>query len=312
MSAESKATAAWAQQFILQLKKALATQTASTTDVSSIQTTIDGMQATIDALQAVVDAGGAGLTAQQQFLISLIAAVDTISGSVAERNKTAFDWAQQAAHDAGLGMLKAHVDTGNGRTAVIAEQIVRKTADDSLALQVNAVNASFGISEANVTAIMQAYSNGDTAAAIALNAVGSTVAGNMASVTALQSSVNGINARWGIAVNANGQVLGVVQLDGSASGSTFTVVANNYQVCQPSTTGGDPIQVFTIGSVAGTPQLGIRANMFLDGSIVARNLAVSTLSAITADIGTCTAGKIQSADGKFLIDLTNKVFQITT
>ena len=38
---------------------------------------------------------------------------------------------------------------------------------------------------------------------------------------------------------------------------------------------------------------------------------ITTLSAITANMGTITAGRMQSADGKFVIDLTNKTITIT-
>lgn len=52
-------------------------------------------------------------------------------------------------------------------------------------------------------------------------------------------------------------------------------------------------------------------DIILDGSVTAPKLDVGELSAITSDIGTMTAGKVQSADGKFIIDLDNKKISIT-
>lgn len=52
-------------------------------------------------------------------------------------------------------------------------------------------------------------------------------------------------------------------------------------------------------------------DIILDGSVTAPKLDVGELSAITSDIGTVTAGKVQSADGKFIIDLDNKKISIT-
>lgn len=43
-----------------------------------------------------------------------------------------------------------------------------------------------------------------------------------------------------------------------------------------------------------------------NGTITATKLNVSTLSAISANIGTCTAGMIRSSDSKLQVDLTNK------
>jgi hypothetical protein len=48
----------------------------------------------------------------------------------------------------------------------------------------------------------------------------------------------------------------------------------------------------------------------VDDTILARHIDVSTLSAIAANIGTVTAGLIQSADGKSYWNLTTGEFVI--
>jgi hypothetical protein len=136
---------------------------------------------------------------------------------------------------------------------------------------------------------------------------------NRVRVVSLTQDVDGVKARWGVAIVMDGatpRVLGLVALDGSAEGSTFSVVADSFTVAQPDTTGGDPIQVFTIGEVDGTPTLVLRGNLIADGSVLARHLDVLTLSAITADIGTVTAGRIESASGDSYWDLDTGEFQM--
>lgn len=133
---------------------------------------------------------------------------------------------------------------------------------------------------------------------------------NSANITTTNETIDAISARWGIAVNIDGKVIGLIQLDGVGSQSTFTVMADKFIIRRPS--GTTDIQAFIVGSVNGVTTVGINGNLLIDGSIVAEALDVTTLSAISANIGTCTAGKIQSADGKFVIDLDNKTFQITT
>ncbi len=50
----------------------------------------------------------------------------------------------------------------------------------------------------------------------------------------------------------------------------------------------------------------IQGNMYLDGSITAAKITTGTLSAFTANMGTLTAGRIMSTDGKVDFNLTAK------
>lgn len=139
-------------------------------------------------------------------------------------------------------------------------------------------------------------------------------ADNKFRIVDISGTVAGISARWGVAVVMDGptpHVLGLVSLDGSAEGSTFSVIADHFTVAQPGEDGGDPVPVFEIGEVDGVPALALKANVFADGAIVARHLAVATLSAIAADIGEVTAGVLRSPDGHMVIDLGNKSIVMT-
>lgn len=137
-----------------------------------------------------------------------------------------------------------------------------------------------------------------------------TVNETSAVISETKDIVDGLSAKWTVAVNLDNKVVGLVQLAGTGAESTFTVLADKFIVRRPGST--EDIQAFIIGAVNGTTTVGINGNLVVDGTILARHLEVDSLSAINADIGTCTAGKIQSSDGKFVIDLDNKVFQITT
>jgi len=127
-----------------------------------------------------------------------------------------------------------------------------------------------------------------------------------ASVTETVQVLEGVKAQWAVSVNVNNQVEGLVKLSADDSESNFTVVADTFQVAQPGETGGGVVPVFVIADVDGTPKLALRGDMIVDGGITAQKLDVSQLSAIVADIGTITAGKLQSSDGKFVVDLDNK------
>ncbi len=145
-----------------------------------------------------------------------------------------------------------------------------------------------------------------------INAVSTTVAGHTASIIELIASVDGVSAEWGVAIDIDGNVVGLVRLDGSLTESTFTVVADKFQVAQPGSAGGDPVPVFVIASVNGVNKLALRGDMLIDGTILARHISVSSLSAITANVGTVTAGVIKSADDKMQINLNTGVITIDT
>lgn len=129
-------------------------------------------------------------------------------------------------------------------------------------------------------------------------------------ITQLQTLSDDFSAQWAVKITSGGQVIGLAQLDGSAEESTFTIVADHFLVAHP-TISGTTIQAFGIGLVDGVSTVGINGDLIIDGSIVARHLSVDTLDAITADLGTITAGKLQSADGNMVIDLDAKSIVIT-
>jgi hypothetical protein len=55
----------------------------------------------------------------------------------------------------------------------------------------------------------------------------------------------------------------------------------------------------------------ITAAKITAGAITADKMTVSNLSAVSAAMGTLTSGRIQSPDGSFVIDFTNKYINIT-
>ena len=135
-----------------------------------------------------------------------------------------------------------------------------------------------------------------------------STATDLATVT---TTVDQVAGQWGVSVNVNNRVTAAIALDGSATESAFGILADKFIVVHPSAD-GTTIQAFTVGNVGGVSTVGINGNLMVDGSIAASRLSVSTLSSITANIGTVTAGVIQSSDGLFQIDLNNKTITITT
>jgi hypothetical protein len=143
-----------------------------------------------------------------------------------------------------------------------------------------------------------------------ISEVSDTLGDLSATVTEVSEAVAGVSAQWGVTINLNGRVTGLVRLDSGATGSTFAVLADKFIVYNPAND-GQSVQAFIAGLVNGVSTIGVNGDLIVDGTILARHIAVSTLEAISADIGDITAGTLSSADGNMVIDLNAKSIVMT-
>lgn len=242
--------------------------------------------------------GSAELDAQTRFELSLTTALEEVEGSSAQRSEDAYEWAQRAGEEAIRALIASHTVAEDGRALSEAE----------IQSNIDAFEWAQRAGEEAIRAMMEAYgakalvrtetierTTETSALAAQITTATTTLAGHTTSITELLQSVDGINARWGVAINVDGQVVGLVQLDGDADESTFTVVADTFQVAQPDDDDGDPVPVFTIANVGGVAKLVLRGDMLSDGTITAPKINVSELSAIVANLGEITAGYMRSS-----------------
>lgn len=125
----------------------------------------------------------------------------------------------------------------------------------------------------------------------------------------VQETVDQVAGTWTLSINDNDRVTGYIKLDGSAVSTEFAVMADKFTIVHPSAN-ATTIQAFVAGLIAGVPTVGINGNLIVDGSILAQSIDVDALSAITANIGTVTAGELRSEDGKMVINLNTKTIRI--
>lgn len=133
-----------------------------------------------------------------------------------------------------------------------------------------------------------ARANGDSANATQITNVQARLdTGDFAAVkvsaSASANAITGLNAKWGVQVNAQGRVAGIQLNSGSTSYSSFTVLANVFNVYDPAD--GTPRQMFGIGNVGGVTRVGINGSLIVNGSITANRLAVGTITAQSGVIG---------------------------
>lgn len=244
--------------------------------------------------------------------------------------RRSMSWSSWVSTASATGDQAVSVTIETGTAVDIADEIVTHVKlspqvrfELALASQTDAVLGSMGstvseifkrveqTAENDLTSVLQVH-DAEGRVNAKINSVSTTVAGHTSTITEILASVDGLSAEWGVVIDIDGNIVGAIRLDGTASESTFTVVASTFRVAHPGLSGGDPVPVFVIGNVDGEAKLGLRGDMLIDGTILARHIDVGTLSAISADIGTVTAGLIKSADNKMQINLGTGVITIDT
>lgn len=123
----------------------------------------------------------------------------------------------------------------------------------------------------------------------------------------IAESISGkLQAAWFVTVDVNGYTSGIANYNDGTQ-ADFIIVADNFMVAQPGAVAPKP--VFEIGTVDGVTTLVLAGDLYADGTIRASALVAANLSVISADLGTVTAGRMQSADGKVIFDLDGKFLE---
>lgn len=210
----------------------------------------------------------------EQVLFELQLATDKaeIQNSVKQQISDAYDWAVKASETA----LSAKLD-GYATGARLTQEITQRSDDD-------------------------------TALASSVQTAITWINDNAATVTEVIESLNGVSARWGIAVQVvNGQhvATGLVQLDGTAEETTFSILADKLVFADPNIPGSPLFQVVTVAEDPDTPGL---FRMVLNGELIANAIRAGTvqienLKALSSAFGDMTCSGIQrSANGKKVIN----------
>lgn len=103
---------------------------------------------------------------------------------------------------------------------------------------------------------------------------------------ALQTSVDTagkIAATAGLMLDVNGHISGTKMYNDGTT-AAFDIVADVFRVSTPDSIGRGEA-VFSIGKVNGVNKIGVRGEMFIDGSVTARALSVANLQAVTTNTG---------------------------
>ena len=183
---------------------------------------------------------------------------------------------------------------------------------------INSLSATVGTNLSNALNSYATNSSINGSIASYLSTLSASGVNGLASVIsqsqANYNSIGNINATSTLRVAANG-AYAAMQM-GAASGSAgsssqIAFTSDKFVICHPDGTGITPI--FTALTLNGAPTVGINGNLIVTGSLSASSINLTGgISALSSNIGSMTAGVLQSADGKMVIDLNNKFISMTT
>ncbi|WLB16177.1 phage tail tip fiber protein [Bradyrhizobium japonicum] len=121
---------------------------------------------------------------------------------------------------------------------------------------------------------------------------GSTTAFVQNSATAIATLNGYAAASYAVTLNVNGYATGFSLVNGGSGISSFTVVADKFQVQLPGYNGSAPLPVFTIGTLNGVAAIGLSGNVYLDGTFNVKAIAAGSI-----DVVYLKANSIDSASG---------------
>jgi len=172
----------------------------------------------------------------------------------------------------------------------------------------NRLTAADGVSAGQASSISSLNSSvrdigGNLSAqADSINRLNTSVGNNSASITqtssALATLTAGVKATWRLNLDVNGNVAGLI-LDNNGTTSNAVFRVDRFAIATAGS-GGTIKYPFVVGSVAGVSTVGIDGNMVVDGSILARHIQVSSLAAITGNIGQLTITSSGGGDWGYL------------
>jgi predicted phage tail protein len=195
-----------------------------------------------------------------------------------------------------VASLSTRVGTAEGKIDQI--NTVTTTSTSAVASTVANLSTRVGSTESSITQLNTVSSSSGSALARTVNTLSTTVDGHTSSISNLSTTVNGISAQYYVKTDVNGFVSGF-GLSSTGATSEFIVSATRFAIASPNYTKRYP---FIVDEVNGVSVIAMNGAIIADGTISAKAISVTSLSAINANIGTVTAGLARNSDGTSYIN----------
>lgn len=186
-------------------------------------------------------------------------------------------------------------------SSVAANQDARNWLDKTSVRQ--QMSAQAGTLSASITNVQTVAADATAAVASDVTNLFAGLDGNSGQINvtaqAVASLTEGIGLSYGVELDVNGYAVGFQLLNGGPGTGSTTFTTDYFQIVTP---GQSPKKPFIVSG--GTVVLDAD-NILLNGSVKATKMDVAQLSAITANLGSVTAGTLSSPNGKWAQDLNN-------
>lgn len=134
-----------------------------------------------------------------------------------------------------LETLSATV-AGNSANISSLAQVVA-TSSGVMSSRIDTLSVNFNGFQATVSSQFTAFANADGALSSRIDSVSVDVAGNTAAIieeaTVRANALGEIEARWAVSVDINGRISGIELISGEDGQTTFTIVADKFQIVNP-------------------------------------------------------------------------------
>lgn len=195
-----------------------------------------------------------------------------------------------------FGSMQDQIDKINGAFDAIENEISRNWNDKKEVR--GQVSAQFDIAYADITEVQTVAADTQAAFASFTTTITAAFGSVSAQVTTNSSAIAQLNgyaaARYSVTLDVNGNASGFTLLNGGAGYTSFTVLADKFQVALPGFSGGNTVPVFTIATVGGAPKLAFRGDMIGDGSITTQKILAGSVTTITLAAEAVTADKVRA------------------
>lgn len=181
---------------------------------------------------------------------------------------------------------------GTNTSLIFTETSQRFSADEALAEDITILYSGIGDNTSAISNEAIARADADSALSSLISTLTSTVDGNTTSVQTNATSIDGIEGKYTVKIDNNGYVSGYGLISTANNGtptSEFTVLSDKFQVVFP---GSAEVTPFIVGLVDGSPQVGVRGALIVDGTIKTYSIAAEAVTTDKLDALAVTADKI--------------------
>ena len=219
------------------------------------------------------------------------AIIDTLVGVGGVNTIIAAETASRIAGDTALASQLTLLGAVNlsGTAFVLDTAHAYVDATTSLATRLSGIDTYNANNAAAVVTEQTARISGDSANASSITSLTTTVNGNTASIATNATTVNGLSAQYTVKVDVNGRVSGYgLASTATTSGalSAFVVIANEFSIVDPGSTGSTPIVPFTV-----TGGVVYMQNVVITSAVI-QNAAITNAKIANLAVG---GGQIQLA-----------------